>query len=123
MTPRSLPRRALKAWRHVGRFTREESEIYLDPLCRRTAGRATRRWYFNLIFREIPFFMRHFASIHLSTHTLHLNGAEDPLTIGVPDSYLLYTDRMRLELISDCGHFIAEEQPEELVRRMREFFG
>jgi pimeloyl-ACP methyl ester carboxylesterase len=30
---------------------------------------------------------------------------------------------MRLELIADCGHFIPEERPEELLDRVWDFFG
>jgi pimeloyl-ACP methyl ester carboxylesterase len=41
---------------------------------------------------------------------------------GVPDSYRDYADDMRLELVPDCGHFIAEEQPAWLLERLTRFF-
>jgi pimeloyl-ACP methyl ester carboxylesterase len=61
--------------------------------------------------------------MHLEVPTLHLNGEHDPLTIGVPDSYRRYAPQMSLELLPDCGHFIAEEAPEQLLARIEGFFG
>jgi pimeloyl-ACP methyl ester carboxylesterase len=118
----SLPARALRSWRHAGRFTPDELAVYLAPLRRPDAQRATARYYRNLVLHELPYFFRHFRTQRLCTPTLHLNGEHDPLTIGVPDSYQRYADDMRLELIPGAGHFLPEEQPELLVARMRSFF-
>ena len=59
--------------------------------------------------------------MRLRVPTLHLEGEHDPLTQGVPDSYRDYADDMHLELIPDCGHFIAEERPEWLLDRVLAF--
>ena len=53
--------------------------------------------------------------------TLHLNGEHDPLLPGVPSSYRKYADDMQLELVPDCGHFVAEEQPAWLLDRLERF--
>jgi pimeloyl-ACP methyl ester carboxylesterase len=119
----ALPARALRTWRHAGQFTPEEIRTYLTPLRRPEARRATARYYGNLVLHELPYFWRHFRAQRLTTPTLHLNGAHDPLTLGVPDSYRRYADDMRLEFVPDAGHFLPEERPEELVARMRAFFG
>jgi haloacetate dehalogenase len=41
----------------------------------------------------------------------------------VPDSYRRFADDMSLELVPDCGHFIAEERPEWLLDRLETFLG
>ena len=65
---------------------------------------------------------RHFRSVRLDVPVLHLNGAEDPLTIGVARNFPKYTSAMTMQLIPGCGHFIAEERPEELLDRLTSFF-
>ena len=116
-----IPRRVLRTWRGRGEFTSEEARIYLDPLRRPQSVNATRRFYRNIVFYEIPRAIRHHRRWRLRVPTLHLNGARDPLTQGVPESYRRYSDDMRLAEIPDCGHFIAEEAPEELLDRLTEF--
>jgi pimeloyl-ACP methyl ester carboxylesterase len=116
-----IPEHALHAWRHVGRFSPAEEQAYLGPLRRPAAVRATTRFYRTVFFRELPYYVRNYKRMRLRVPTLHLNGEHDPLTIGVPDRYRLYTDDMRLELVPDCGHFIAEERPAELLDRAMDF--
>ena len=41
-----------------------------------------------------------------------------PLLAG----YEHHADEMRVELVPDCGHFIADERPELVAERAREFF-
>ncbi len=36
--------------------------------------------------------------------------------------YERHADEMRVELVPDCGHFIADERPELVAERAREFF-
>jgi pimeloyl-ACP methyl ester carboxylesterase len=117
------PERALRVWRHVGRFSAQEVETYLRPLRTRAAAYATLRWYENAVFRELPYFRKHLGAIHMSTPTLHLNGARDPLTQGVSEGFChANAPHLRLTLIPDCGHFIAEERPRELLALLNEFF-
>ncbi|GAA1560682.1 alpha/beta hydrolase [Kribbella sancticallisti] len=113
--------RCLRAWRHAGEFTPEEAEIFMRQMRRPVSDDATIRYDRNLLRRELPFFINHYRALRQRVQTLHLNGEYDPLTIGVPDSYRDYADDMRLELVPDCGHFIAEERPEWLVERLKRF--
>ena len=71
--------------------------------------------------RDLPWFLRHARRLRLRVPTLHLNGDRDPLTQGVPHSYRGFADDMRLELVPDCGHFIAEERPDWLLERLERF--
>ena len=120
---RTVAANSLEAWRHVGVFSQAELGAYLDSVSKPVSALATQRYYGNVALREIPRFVRHHSEMRLEVPTLHLNGEQDPLTIGVPDSYRRHADQMRLELLPDCGHFIAEEAPERLLVRMEEFFG
>jgi pimeloyl-ACP methyl ester carboxylesterase len=113
--------RVLRSWRHLGDFTPEEARTYLDPLRRPASVNATVRFDRNIVFYELPRGVRHHRHWRLRVPTLHLNGEQDPLTEGVPHSYRRYADEMRLEEIPNCGHFIAEEAPQELLDRLTEF--
>jgi len=118
----SLTERCLRAWRHEGHFTPHEREVYLSAMRTAAAETATIRFNRNAIRREVPEFARHYRILRLRVPTLHLNGACDPLSVGVPNSYRDYADDMRLELVPDCGHFIPEEQPAWLLERLLTFF-
>lgn len=115
--------RSLDAWRHRQRFTGPERDIYLERLDRPDARHATASYYRNLVHREVPEFARHYRLMRLRVPTLHLNGERDPLTAGVPLSFGDYSDDMTFEMVPDCGHFIAEEQPDLLNQRLIEFLG
>ena len=116
-----VPRVCLRTWRHAGRFTDEEETAYVGRLTRSGAAAATRAYDRNIVFREIPHFVRHHRSIQVRVPVLHLNGAEDPLTVGVPRNFRRYADEMRFEHVPDCGHFLAEERPDELLDRVTDF--
>jgi pimeloyl-ACP methyl ester carboxylesterase len=118
-----VPGIALRNWRHAGAFSPVETEIYLGPLRLPTAIQATSAYYRNLVVREMPHFLRHARQLRLKVQTLHLNGAEDPLTRRMPDSWRTFADDMQCDLIRECGHFLAEERPDELTERMLDFFG
>jgi pimeloyl-ACP methyl ester carboxylesterase len=117
----TIARQALRSWRHTGRFTEQETDVYLAPLRRHAGTNATRRFYSNLMMREIPHYARHSTAMHLRTPTLHINGEHDPLTQGVPHNYRGHSDDMRLELLPDCGHYIPEERPGQLLDRVSGF--
>jgi pimeloyl-ACP methyl ester carboxylesterase len=117
----AVARNRLHAWRKVGRFTDEETEIYMSRLRRPLGAVATLARDRQLVRRDIPWFFRHAPRLRLRVPTLHLNGDRDPLTQGVPDSYRRFADDMRLELVPDCGHFIAEERPGWLLDRLERF--
>jgi pimeloyl-ACP methyl ester carboxylesterase len=117
-----VPAHTLRTWRHRGEFSDTEIETYVDRMRQPAALGATRAYDRNILLRVIPYFVRHHRAMRLRVRTLHLNGAEDPLTRAVPrDSWRPYADDMRYELLSDCGHFLAEERPDELLDRLTSF--
>jgi pimeloyl-ACP methyl ester carboxylesterase len=112
----------LRSWRHHGEFSEAEEKTFVDRASTRAAVGATRAYDRNIVVNEIPHFLRHHRSLRLRVPVLHINGAEDPLTRAVPGrSWRRYADDMRLELLPDCGHFIAEERPQELLDRLNSF--
>jgi pimeloyl-ACP methyl ester carboxylesterase len=116
-----FPKLLMRDWRRAGRFTAEEEEIFAAPLRRPESANATMLRYRALVTRDIAYFVRNHKQLRLRVPTLHLNGADDPLTQAVPDSYRPYADDLRLELVPDCGHFLADEQPGWVLDRLLEF--
>jgi pimeloyl-ACP methyl ester carboxylesterase len=118
-----LSRRSLDAWRYHGRYSSGEIAVYQERMHTPAAYAATADFNRNVVLHEVPHFLRHYRMLRLRVPTLHLNGARDPLSEGVPDRYRDYTDAMELEMIPDCGHFVPEEQPQWLTARLLAFFG
>jgi pimeloyl-ACP methyl ester carboxylesterase len=116
-----ITERCLRAWRHAGQFTEHETETYMSAMRLPKCRTATTRFDRNVVVHELPHFAVHYRHLRSHVSTLHLNGEHDPLVQGVPSSYRKYADHMSLETVPDCGHFIAEEQPEWLLARLAKF--
>jgi pimeloyl-ACP methyl ester carboxylesterase len=106
----------LHAWRQRGSFTPAETETYIAPLRRPLGGVATVGRDRQIVGHDNPYWIRHAPRARMRVKTLHLNGADDPLVRGLPAS-----DNLRLELVPECGHFIAEERPGWLLDRLGAF--
>ena len=117
-----VPEHCLRTWRHAGAFDDAEVATYVARTTTRQGLGATRAYDRNIVTREIPHFVRTHRSLRLRVPVLHVNGADDALTVGVPLSFERYADGMRLELLPECGHFLAEERPDELLVRMTAFY-
>lgn len=121
LTRLNLADRVLRTWRHNGEFTEDECAIYLSAIRRPSSVRASIRFNRTFTFRDMARGMRKYKGWRMRVPTLHLLGANDPITPFVPDSYLEYADDMRLETIPECGHYIPEEAPDELLARLGPF--
>ena len=90
-----------------------------DP-ARALAHSRLYRWSFFGGIMRIAF--GQYRGMRLKTPTLLLFGAEDfavnPLAV---EGFEPYSDDMRLELVPGCGHFIADERPDLVLDRAREF--
>jgi pimeloyl-ACP methyl ester carboxylesterase len=76
---------------------------------------------FNL--RETwPIARSRYADARLTVPTLLLFGEDDfvlrPSMLG---GYEKHAEEMRVELVPDCGHFIADERPDLVAARARDF--
>ncbi|HVO55828.1 MAG TPA: alpha/beta hydrolase [Solirubrobacterales bacterium] len=76
---------------------------------------------FNL--REVPAIMRgRYAQAWLTVPTLMLFGTGDQaLRPELLDGYERHAEAMEIELVDGCGHFIADEMPDLVAARAREF--
>ncbi len=117
-----LTERCLTAWRHTGTFTLEETQVYMSVMRQPKCVSATVQFDRNVVRRELPHLARHYRHLRNHVPTLHLNGQQDPLLPEVPTTYRKYADRMCLDVVPNCGHFIAEEQPQLLLDRIQAFF-
>jgi pimeloyl-ACP methyl ester carboxylesterase len=77
---------------------------------------------FNL--REAPAIAAgRYAKARLRVPTLILFGEEDPLPHQALRGYEKHAEEIELELVPDCGHFIADERPDLVADRARAFLG
>ena len=116
-----FPRFLMDYWHGGGGFEPDVAEAYLSLIRRPATARFTHDRYHHIARHEIPWFLRHHRDLRLRVPTLHLNGERDPLSVGTPDSWRAFADDMRLELVPDCGHFIAEERPDWVLDRVLPF--
>jgi pimeloyl-ACP methyl ester carboxylesterase len=116
-----FPRFLMDYWHGGGGFEAEVADSYTSLIQRPATARAAHQRYHHIVRHEIPWFARHHRDLRQRVPTLHLNGEHDPLTIGTPDSWRRFADDMTVELVPDCGHFIAEERPDWVLDRVLPF--
>jgi pimeloyl-ACP methyl ester carboxylesterase len=96
------------------------SDTFMEPDRARAAVQMYR--VFNL--REVPEIARgRYAKARLRVPTKLLFGTGDAaLRHTLLAGYEHHADEMTLEKIDNCGHFIADERPDLVAERAREFF-
>jgi pimeloyl-ACP methyl ester carboxylesterase len=102
-------------------FDPEVADAYVRPAMRPGSANAVHLRDRSVVTREIPHYLREYKRLRLRMPTLHLNGEHDPLAKDVPDSYRRFNDDMRLEVVPDAGHFIADENPAWVADRLLRF--
>jgi pimeloyl-ACP methyl ester carboxylesterase len=97
------------------------SDTFTAPDHARAAVQVYR--VFNL--REFgPIAAGRYEAERLTVPTLMLFGEDDfVLRPTMLAGYQHHADEMRVELVPGCGHFIADERPELVAERAREFLG
>lgn len=95
------------------------SDTFTEPARARAAVQMYR--VFNL--RETaPIFRGRYEDRRLSVPTRLVFGADDfALKHKLLAGYERHADDMRVELVPECGHFIADERPELVAARARNF--
>ncbi|HKF82524.1 MAG TPA: alpha/beta hydrolase [Solirubrobacterales bacterium] len=96
------------------------SDTFMEPARARAAVQMYR--VFNL--REAPEMARgRYADARLTVPTRLLFGTGDQaLNHKILAGSERHADDMRVEKVEDCGHFIADERPDLVAERAREFF-
>jgi pimeloyl-ACP methyl ester carboxylesterase len=102
----------------------ETIAAFADNLAEPTRARAAVQMYRTFHLREVlPLMRGRYARERLTVPTRMLFGTEDvALRPELLAGYERHADDMEVELVPDCGHFIADERPELVAERAREFF-
>jgi len=105
-------------------WTEEEIAIYTSRLQDPARAYASVLLYRSFLLSEfIPIVRGSYWSSRLLTPTLILFGMRDfALAPALLKGYEPYADDLKVELVPDSGHFIAEDQPELVTKRALEFF-
>ena len=102
----------------------ETLRVFTDSLSEPARARAAVQMYRVFQMREIwPILRGRYADTHLTVPTRLVFGTGDPvLRPELLAGYERHADEMTVELVSDCGHFIADERPDVIEKHAREFF-
>jgi pimeloyl-ACP methyl ester carboxylesterase len=104
-------------------WTDEDLRVFADNLAEPARARAAVQVYRVFNWREAwPIARGRYAEAVLRVPTLLVFGTEDfvlrPSMLG---GYQWHAEEMTVELVPGCGHFIADERPDLVAARAREF--
>jgi pimeloyl-ACP methyl ester carboxylesterase len=111
---------------HASAFSDADVEAFAGVLREPARARASSLIYREFLLREAPAIMRgRYDGSALTVPTLLLHGVRDAaLGEGVSeDGVARAGGLLAIERVEDSGHFIAEERPDLVVARAREFLG
>jgi pimeloyl-ACP methyl ester carboxylesterase len=119
-----LLRRLIGSWGpSKGTWSEAELDEFVEVLREPARARATQQIYRTFTFREFPKLARGaHDSLRLTTPTLLLIGERD-FTRRFVSGYEPFVDDLEIEIVPDAGHFLADEKPELVTKRILEFFG
>ncbi len=111
---------------HADAFSDDDVEVFAAALREPARARASSLIYRDFLLREAPAFLRgRYAHIPLRVPTHILHGVHDAaLGRGATPAAVAHGGEMlTFEPVHDSGHFIAEERPDLVIARAREFLG
>jgi pimeloyl-ACP methyl ester carboxylesterase len=119
-----IPRTFFSAATKRDVWDEETLRIFTDNLAEPARAHAAVQLYRSFQLKELwPILRGRYASSRLTVPTRLVFGSGDPvLRPELLAGYERHADDMAVELVPDCGHFIADEQPELVAERAREFF-
>ena len=108
-----------------GVWTDEEREIFLSQLREPARARASMLLYRAFQTRELWWILRgRYRRLGLRVPALVLHGAEDRILRPVHHVHSkAVAPNVDVEYVPGCGHFIVDERPELVSRRLLEFYG
>lgn len=106
-----------------GVWDEETLAIFSDRFTEPARARAAVQMYRVFNWREVlPIVRGRYAEKRLTVPTLLVFGSDDfVLRPEMLAGYQRHADEMRVELVPGCGHFIADERPDLVAARAREF--
>ncbi len=101
----------------------ETVRAFAENLAEPARARAAVQMYRVFNLREaLPIMRGRYDKARLSVPTLLLFGTDDnALRAETLAGYRRHAEDMEVELVGDCGHFIADERPDLVEERAREF--
>ena len=104
-------------------FSEEEVETFMAPLRQPAQVRAATLLYRQFLVREMPSIIRgRFDESTLDVPTLLLYGRQDMLfDEDLVTSYQDNAPRAEHVVIDEAGHFVADEAPDAVLERVRDF--
>lgn len=119
-----VPRVLVGGSERRGVWDEETLRAFADNLAEPARARAAVQMYRVFNWREtLPIVRGRYAGRRLKVPTLLVFGVDDfVLRPEMLAGCERHADEMRVELVEDCGHFIADERPELVADRAREFF-
>lgn len=119
-----VPRVLVAGTTHKEAWDAETIAAFADNLSEPARAHAAVQMYRTFHLREVlPLIRGRYARERLTVPTRMLFGTEDvALRPELLAGYERHADDMEVELVPECGHFIADERPELVAERAREFF-
>lgn len=104
-------------------WSEEDRRIYLEQFQEPARARAASLLYRMFLLRDGPALARgRYRRMRLHAPTLLLNGDRDPVVKPeMVDGFEPYADDMTADWAPGCSHWVMEEAPELVLRRLREF--
>ncbi len=121
---RFVPRALVGASTRKGVWDEATIRAFADNLAEPARARAGVQMYRVMYLHEVrPMLRGRYARERLTVPTRMLFGTDDRAQRPeLLDGYERHADDMAVELVADCGHFIADERPELVAERARDFF-
>ncbi len=121
---RAAPRLSRLMIERTDAWTDDDARSFFGQFAERERAYAAQLYYRTFLLREVPRILRgRFDDERFSTPTLMLHGTADPvLRPQVVRAFERHGDDVRFELVEGAGHFVAEDAPDLVTRRMIEFF-
>jgi pimeloyl-ACP methyl ester carboxylesterase len=119
-----VPKVLVGASTERGAWEQEAIDSFAESLAEPERARAAVQMYRVFNLREsLPIVRGRYAKQTLTVPTRMLFGTDDTaLRPQILAGYERHADEMELELVPGCGHFIADERPDLVAERAREFF-
>lgn len=105
-------------------FTDADLASFTDNLAQPARSRACVSVYRTFVLREqLPLIRGRYDDTRITTPTHLIVGDSDPvITPALIAGYEPHADSITTEIVTNCGHFIADEYPELVAARARELF-
>jgi pimeloyl-ACP methyl ester carboxylesterase len=125
-TVRQMPRQAaaVARWMGVRSWDPQVRDAFLGQFADPARVHASVQLYRSFQIHELPRVLAgRYRKLRLRTPTRLLYGVDDPVV--VPAQFANHernADEMTVELVPDCGHYIADDRPEIVRDHALEFF-